>query len=74
MAHEREKDYRDIKDSVKGIVFIGTPHLRSDIAAASKALRDIANFITVRAVRIDLLKVLEPKSRELQSISEHFVD
>ncbi|KAF8247676.1 hypothetical protein K440DRAFT_600776, partial [Wilcoxina mikolae CBS 423.85] len=73
IAHEREEHYRDIKACVKGIVFMGTPHVGSDLAAATKVLRDIANFIAVGTVRKDLLKVLEPKSQELQDIAEQFV-
>lgn len=58
---------------MKGIVFMGTPHLGSGVAAASRVLRNIANVATVGAVRSDLLKALEPKSLELQDISEQFV-
>jgi cell division FtsZ-interacting protein ZapD len=58
---------------VKGIAFMGTPHLGSDVAAATKALRGIANVVTGGAVRNDLLKMLERNSRELQHISEQFV-
>ncbi|KAF8533443.1 hypothetical protein BDD12DRAFT_486815 [Trichophaea hybrida] len=73
IAHEREEHYRDIKACVKGIVFMGTPHVGSDLAAATKVLRDIANVVAVRTVRKDLLKALEPKSQELQDIAEQFV-
>jgi hypothetical protein len=52
---------------------MGTPHLGADIAAATRFLRDISNVITIRGVRKDLLKVLEPKSVELRDISQQFV-
>jgi hypothetical protein len=52
---------------------MGTPHLGADIAAATRFLRDISNVITIRGVRRDLLKVLEPKSLELRDISQQFV-
>jgi hypothetical protein len=52
---------------------MGTPHLGADITAATRFLRDISNVITIRSVRRDLLKVLEPKSLELQDISQQFV-
>jgi hypothetical protein len=73
MAHDLEKDYGDIKQSVKGVIFMGTPHLGAGIASASRFLRDIANVITVRGIRRDLLKALEPKSQELTDISRRFV-
>lgn len=52
---------------------MGTPHLGAGAAAATKFLRDIANIATIRGIRRDLLRALEPKSQVLQDISQQFV-
>ena len=74
MAHELEGDFGDFKESVKGIVFMGTPHLGAEIAAATKFLRNAFNIITIWGVLGNLLKDLEPGSRELQLVSQQFVN
>ncbi|KAF8539064.1 hypothetical protein BDD12DRAFT_116294 [Trichophaea hybrida] len=41
MAQDPEMDYGEIKESVKGVVFMGTPHLVSEVAA-KQYLQDLA--------------------------------
>jgi hypothetical protein len=71
MAQDPKKDNGEIKECVRGVVFMGTPHLGSRIVA-KKFLQDLAKVMTVRGIRRNLLKVLEPKSLELTNISTCF--
>jgi hypothetical protein len=68
---QNPKDYGEIKESMKSVVFMGTPHLRSE-DAAKQYLQDLARVMTIRGVRRNLLKALEPKSQELTNISSCF--
>jgi len=73
MAQDTTMDYGEIKESVKGMIFMGTPHLGSRIAAANKYLQDLANVNILRGVRQNLLNALIPKSLELTKISSDFM-
>lgn len=74
IAHEREGLYNDIKLSAKGVVFFGTPHCGSDIANATKVIRDIFSLCTAKTFRADLLKSLESNSADLIEIAAQFVE
>ncbi|KAF8535467.1 hypothetical protein BDD12DRAFT_344290 [Trichophaea hybrida] len=71
MAQNPQKDYSEIKESMKSVVFMGTPHLRS-ADAAKQYLQYLAKVMTLRGVQRNLLKALEPKSQELTNISSCF--
>jgi hypothetical protein len=71
MAQDPKNDYGEIKESMKGVVFMGTPHLVSEVAA-KQYLQDLAKAIPIRGVRRKLLKALKPKSLELTNISGRF--
>ncbi|KAK3987538.1 hypothetical protein QBC44DRAFT_294981 [Cladorrhinum sp. PSN332] len=74
IAHERQSLYSSIADSTKGVAFFGTPHCGSDVANASRVIRDIVSFCTVGAFRADLLRNLERSSDELVEIAAQFVE
>jgi hypothetical protein len=74
VAHEREGLYNDIKISTQGVVFFGTPHCGSDIANATKVVRDIFSLCTAGSFRADLLKSLETNSADLIEIAAQFVE
>jgi hypothetical protein len=71
MSQDPNNGYTDIKECVKGVVFIETPYLGS-IVVAKQFLQDLAEVITIRDVRRNLLKDLETKSLELTNISTCF--
>lgn len=73
-AHEHGRVHRDITQSTKGIVFMGTPHLGADVAAWGKLLGNIGNVVTFGSFRTDLLKDLKSKSREFGEIAKAFVE
>jgi len=73
LAHDDETRYQDIKDSTRGIVFMGTPHHGADIAAWGRFLGKIGNVITIGFIRTDLIRDLKSKSRELTDIASSFV-
>jgi len=73
IAHERSR-YESILKSVKGIIFMGTPHRGADIAYWSGLLGKIANIPLLGSLKTDVLKDLEPKSRTLGDISSQFVE
>lgn len=72
------EDYTNIRDSVIGILFLGTPHRGSSTTQLPQVLANIANAAltgTARFtghIRTDLLKSLERDSEVLKSISTNF--
>ncbi|PMD52221.1 uncharacterized protein K444DRAFT_621365 [Hyaloscypha bicolor E] len=74
VAHERNSIYSDINICTAGVMFMGTPHIGSDVAKWTRVIRNIGNFCTFGSFRTDLLKGLESKSTELAEISAQFVE
>ncbi|KAF8241285.1 hypothetical protein K440DRAFT_573639 [Wilcoxina mikolae CBS 423.85] len=74
IAHEHARVHRDITQSTKGIVFMGTPHLGADVAAWGRFFGNIGNVVTFGSFRTDLLKDLKSKSREFGDIATSFVE
>lgn len=74
IAHEKALRYGGFESAVAGVIFLGTPHRGSEVAYWSKLLAKFAGAFTVGKVREDLLKILEPKSTELWTISSQFVE
>ena len=74
IAHEREGLYNDIKVSTKGVIFFGTPHCGSDIANATRVVRDIFSLCTGASFRADLLRSLETNSANLIEVAAQFVE
>jgi hypothetical protein len=74
IAHERQGLYNNIKNSTKGVVFFGTPHCGSDVANATRVLRDIISLSTAGLFRADLLRNLERNSADLVEIAAQFVE
>ena len=66
------KDYPFIQNSVKGILFLSTPHRGSDSVKWPLVLANILNASSLGLARKDLLKSLERNSEELLSISKNF--
>lgn len=73
IAHEANGTYGDISKCTVGVMFMGTPHLGSDLANWSRIFRGIGNICTLGSIRTDLLKGLETKSAELAELSAQFV-
>jgi hypothetical protein len=74
VAHERQSIYQQLSESIKGVVFLGTPHHGSDKAKWTKYLRSLARIITLDSIRTDLLKNLETNSQELTDLSKQCVE
>ncbi|KAK4163853.1 hypothetical protein QBC43DRAFT_318827 [Cladorrhinum sp. PSN259] len=74
IAHERQSLYSSVIDSSKGVAFFGTPHCGSNVANASRVVRDIISFCTAGTFRADLLRNLERSSDELVEIAAQFVE
>ena len=72
------EDYANIRDSVIGILFLGTPHRGSSTTQLPQVLANIANATltgTARftgQIRTDLLKSLEKDSGVLRTLSTDF--
>ncbi|KAF8849180.1 hypothetical protein BDZ45DRAFT_604762, partial [Acephala macrosclerotiorum] len=74
IAHEKETRYKDILESVAGVVFLATPHKGADVAFWGTLLTKLANFAVAGKIRDDLLAGLKPKSKELGDICSQFVE
>jgi hypothetical protein len=72
------EDYANIRDSVIGILFLGTPHQGSSTTQLPQVLANIANAALtgtarfVGQIRTDLLKSLEKDSGVLKTLSTNF--
>ncbi|KAM6506534.1 hypothetical protein FSOLCH5_013509 [Fusarium solani] len=74
MAHETTDDYGSILDSTKGIIFMGTPHRGSDLAAWSLILANVINHVTFgNKIKKALLRNLDSNSAMLTEISRQFL-
>jgi len=72
------EDYANIRDSVIGILFLGTPHRGSSTTQFPQVLANITNAALAGAARftgqmkVDLLKSLEKDSGVLKTLSTNF--
>lgn len=67
-------NYRNILESIHGVVFMGTPHRGSRSASHARLLSKIINAATLgRGVRSELLEFLKISSRSLEQISRQSV-
>ncbi|KFY32742.1 hypothetical protein V495_08780 [Pseudogymnoascus sp. VKM F-4514 (FW-929)] len=65
-------EYIRIRESVSGVVFMGTPHRGSKAASTAQVLSKIINAATLGSLlRTDLLRTLKVASAELETISRH---
>lgn len=78
IAHLDEHDYSGLRQCVRGILFMSTPHRGSDITAFPKVLCNIGNLGLTATSRIsgrmrtDLIQLLETNSPELTKIATDF--
>jgi hypothetical protein len=73
-AHEKER-YKSLLDSVRGILFFGTPHRGSALAGWSTLLSNVAVVASFGTkTNKGLSKDLQSQSFALQEISKSFVD
>ncbi|KAH7187136.1 hypothetical protein DER44DRAFT_173441 [Fusarium oxysporum] len=64
--------FRDLSQSVSGVIFLGCPHRGSRVASHAKLFSKIINTATLgKGARSDLLQLLEVSSTELEAISRH---
>jgi hypothetical protein len=72
------EDYANIRESVIGILFLGTPHRGSSTTQFPQVLANITNVVLAGAARFtgqmrtDLLKSLERDSDVLKTLSTNF--
>jgi len=71
LAHEDDSTYGGVLKCVTGVIFLGTPHRGSRIAALGSVVGTIVNLpgLPAKAVRTDLLDYLKPGSRHLQDLA-----
>ncbi|KAK8130582.1 hypothetical protein PG999_002962 [Apiospora kogelbergensis] len=74
MAHERSQRYESITKDTVGIMFLGTPHRGSDGAFWAKLFGNLANTLTLGAIRTQLLEDLKRKSDILGAVCSQFVE
>lgn len=74
LAHERAKFHQATLKSIKGVLFLGTPHSGSDLASTMTWLASIAKVASLGQTNSQLVKALQSQGRELLEISESFVD
>ncbi|KAH8888599.1 hypothetical protein GQ53DRAFT_871628 [Thozetella sp. PMI_491] len=71
------EDYRSIFVSTYGIIFLGTPHMGSDIATWGHMLQSMSDVVVPRKffdTEPVLLKTLKKDNETLQAINNHFLD
>jgi hypothetical protein len=71
IAHEDNVTYGGVLQSVKGVIFLGTPHRGSSVATLGGVVGTIVNLpgLATKTVRTDLLDYLRPESRHLQDLA-----
>jgi hypothetical protein len=73
-SHE---DYRSVYISTYAIIFLGTPHMGSDIATWGHVLQSMSDVILPKKLFDSepvLLKTLKRDNETLQNINNHFLD
>lgn len=75
-AHNRrdkQPEYMDLLDSIKGVLFMGTPHQGSEIASLGSVCADVLEAVSLgRNTNSPLIKELKESSNTLQDISHAF--
>ncbi|XXH00550.1 hypothetical protein Hte_006898 [Hypoxylon texense] len=71
-AHEHNR-YNALLKEIKGVAFFGTPHRGSSVANWATLLGNLVKVIPT-GMRTTILKGLKTNSRELQGISQSFVE
>lgn len=74
LAYDERSHYLSIYENITGVIFMGTPHRGSDIASWTRFVRSLVSIPLLGNLRRDLLKDLEPNSKEIQSISAAFLE
>lgn len=67
-----EKSQQDILNSVRGVVFFGTPHAGSDFAAIANAAASLVRLTVVKQPNSYILDVLNSNSAMLANIENDF--
>ena len=77
LKSSQHEDYRSLYVSTYGIVFLGTPHTGSDMAAWATVLQAMSDAVMPKTFfqsESVLLKTLKKDNETLQNINNHFLD
>lgn len=74
IAHERAKLHHDKIRSIRGVVFLGTPHSGSDVASMLSWLAKIAKVASLGHTNSKLVAALKSQGNDLLEISESFIE
>ena len=74
VAHERAKLYQATLQTIKGVIFLGTPHAGSDLASMLNWLAKIAKVASLGHTNNQLVEALKSQGNDLLEISESFVE
>jgi len=66
--------YQGILQSVKGVIFLGTPHAGSELASMLTWLAKIAQAASLGHTNSQLVGALKSQANDLLEISESFVE
>ena len=61
---------RTLIESIRGIIFMGTPHAGSELAVWAKLLTNISNLL--KRTNKEIVRVLEPGSEMLANLQQEF--
>ncbi|KAI1097974.1 hypothetical protein F4804DRAFT_142267 [Jackrogersella minutella] len=73
----QHEDYRSLYVSTYGLIFLGTPHAGSDLAAWGTMLQAMSDAVVPKSLfqsESVLLKTLKRDNETLQNINNHFLD
>jgi hypothetical protein len=73
LAHERSREFGDLRDSVRGCVFFGVPHRGAKIASWASSLAKLTEMLGFE-VNPNFTKALWKKSKIFADISKQFVE
>lgn len=59
---------------IKGVMFLGTPHLGTSVTAWTRTIKSISQLPRLETLRTDLLKDIPAKSKTMGTICEEFVE
>jgi hypothetical protein len=74
LAYERAKLYQTTLHSIKGVIFLGTPHAGSDIASTISLLAKMAKVASLGNTNSQLVEALKSQGNDLLEISESFIE